>query len=115
MCKIFHRQWISWYGAFWRTSVIADPVQLSASTWPEHKGAHSLGGLGKYSSQRARTLERRGPPSTRTHKFFLPQMTTWRCPRGDEFDSNLMVWTTGNSANPASACGVRQRKMRSCE
>jgi len=42
-------------------------------------------------------------------------MTTWRCPRGDEFDSNLMVWTTGNSANPASACGVRQRKMRSCE
>ena len=24
MCKIFHRQWICWYGALWRTSIITD-------------------------------------------------------------------------------------------
>ena len=30
--------------------------------------------------------------------------------RCDEFDPNLIVWTTVNSANPAPACGVRQRR-----
>lgn len=47
MCKIFHRQRICWYGALWRNLchyrlaaefLSEDPVQLSASAWPEHKG-----------------------------------------------------------------------------
>ena len=40
-----------------------DPLQVSGFRLAGHKGAHSPGGLGKYRSQRARTLEQRGPHS----------------------------------------------------
>src|SRR5713226_9501113 len=76
MCKIVHRQWICWYGALWRTSVITDsrlsfyPKIQSNCRLPlgRAQGAHSPGGLGKYCSQGAGALEQREPHiDTRDH------------------------------------------------
>ena len=119
MCKILRWQWICWCGGRWRTSVISGrasdllyeaTTQLSTSARPEHKGAHSPRCLGKYrrhSDAHARTARRHIHVNTQLLSATDGHVVLSRC---DEFDPNLIVWTTGNSANPAPACGVRQRR-----